>query len=114
VSSAFHCTFLQLAALTRTPKINPESRSQTNANAQRGKAATELREAFGVRGACSRFRTAPRLATAPASWTLQTLRVAVHPQKSSQLANNFDYCSAKVQKQKLRNHLPEFLISKFI
>jgi hypothetical protein len=36
---------------------------------QRGKAATELREAFGVRGACSRFRTAPRLATAPASWT---------------------------------------------
>src|ERR1017187_7083797 len=27
------------------------------------------REAFGVRGACSRFRTAPRLATAPASWT---------------------------------------------
>ena len=28
-----------------------------------------LREAFGVRGACSRFRTAPRLTTAPASWT---------------------------------------------
>ena len=27
------------------------------------------REAFGVRGACSRFRTAPRLTTAPASWT---------------------------------------------
>src|ERR1035437_3578313 len=26
------------------------------------------REAFGVRGACSRFRTAPCLATAPASW----------------------------------------------
>jgi hypothetical protein len=36
---------------------------------QRGKAATELREAFGVRGACSRFRTAPSLTTAPASWT---------------------------------------------
>jgi hypothetical protein len=69
VSSAFHCTSLQLAALTRTPKINPESRSQTNAKAQRGKAATELREAFGVRGACSRFRTAPPLTTAPASWT---------------------------------------------
>src|ERR1017187_6423468 len=30
---------------------------------QRGTAATELREAFGVRGACSRFTTAP------ASWT---------------------------------------------
>jgi predicted GH43/DUF377 family glycosyl hydrolase len=27
------------------------------------------REAIGVRGACSRFRTAPRLTTAPASWT---------------------------------------------
>jgi outer membrane lipoprotein-sorting protein len=27
------------------------------------------REAFGVRGACSRFRTGPRLTTAPASWT---------------------------------------------
>jgi hypothetical protein len=27
------------------------------------------REAFGVRGACSRFRIAQRLATAPASWT---------------------------------------------
>src|ERR1035437_2845598 len=40
-----------------------------NAKTQRGKAATELREAFGVRGACSRFRTAQRLPTAPASWT---------------------------------------------
>ena len=29
--------------------------------AQGGKAATELREAFGVRGACSRFRPAPAL-----------------------------------------------------
>jgi hypothetical protein len=28
---------------------------------QRGKAVTELREAFGVRGACSRFQTAPAL-----------------------------------------------------
>jgi hypothetical protein len=28
---------------------------------QRGKAATELREAFGVRGACSRFGTTPAL-----------------------------------------------------
>ena len=36
---------------------------------QHGNPATELREAFGVRGACSRFRTAPRLTTAPASWT---------------------------------------------
>jgi hypothetical protein len=26
---------------------------------------------------------------------LHTLRVAVHPQKPSQLANNFDYCSAE-------------------
>ena len=33
------------------------------------KLATELREAFGVRGACSRLPTAPSLATAPASWT---------------------------------------------
>jgi hypothetical protein len=39
------------------------------AKTQRDKAATELREAFGVRGACSRFRSAPRLTTAPASWT---------------------------------------------
>ena len=34
-------------------------------------------------------------AKAPASWTLQTLRVAVHPQYHSQRANNFDYCRAK-------------------
>ena len=27
------------------------------------------REAFGVRGVCSRFRNALRLTTAPASWT---------------------------------------------
>jgi hypothetical protein len=41
----------------------------TALKARRSKAATELREAFGVRGACSRFRPAPRLTTAPASWT---------------------------------------------
>ena len=39
------------------------------AKAQCSKAAAGPREAFGVRGACSRFRTAPRPATAPASWT---------------------------------------------
>ncbi len=40
-----------------------------NAKAPLSKAAADLREAFGVRGACSRFRTTRHLATAPASWT---------------------------------------------
>ena len=42
---------------------------QYRSKAQGGQAATEAREAFGVRGACSRFRTAPRHPIAPASWT---------------------------------------------
>src|ERR1035437_3014249 len=33
------------------------------------RAAVICREAFGVRGACSRFRTAPGLPITPASWT---------------------------------------------
>ena len=45
----------------------------TNAKTQRSRDATELREAFGVRGACSRFRMARRLTTALAtSCTLHT------------------------------------------
>jgi hypothetical protein len=42
---------------------------QHRSKAQGGQAATEAREAFGVRGACSRSRKAPRRPIAPASWT---------------------------------------------
>ena len=61
---------------------------------RRGKAATELREAFGVRGACSRFTTAP------ASWThsKRFARQFIH-KEPSQLANKFDYCSAAHRNQ---------------
>jgi hypothetical protein len=46
-------------------------------SAQPGKAATEMREAFGVRGACSRFRTDVCLTKAPASW-MHSKRCASH------------------------------------
>jgi hypothetical protein len=60
------------------------------------------------------FRPPPLHDSASKLDALQTLRVAVHLQKPAQPANNFGHCSAQVQKQKLRNHSPEFLISKFI
>ena len=41
----------------------------------RGNAATELREAFGVRGACSRFQTPSAYDSASKLDALQTLRV---------------------------------------
>jgi hypothetical protein len=41
------------------------------------------------------LRPPPRYDSASKLDALQTLRVAVHPQTPSQLANNFDYCSAE-------------------
>src|SRR5512144_3114919 len=38
-------------------------------NASNMQTLGRTREAFGVRGACSRFYTAPSLTKAPASWT---------------------------------------------
>jgi hypothetical protein len=60
-----------------------------------GKAATKLREAFGVRGACSRFRTIPPYDSNRKLPALQTIRVAVRAVNPLQLVNNSDYCRAR-------------------
>src|ERR1035437_172286 len=56
--------FPKLSSL-RSLRCNSRSCSQ----AVKVSVAELPREAFGVRGACSRFRTALRRTTAPASWT---------------------------------------------
>src|SRR5207245_2527994 len=76
----------------RCPDISPRSKATTKCfqekkklrksgpPRQRGKAATECREALGVRGACSRFRArwlAPKLQQA--GRTLHTLREVRQP-----------------------------------
>ena len=53
---------------------------------QHSEAATELREAFGVRGACSRFPSAPRPAKAPASWTHSIRFATCHARAFSSIA----------------------------
>jgi hypothetical protein len=64
---------------------------------RRGNAATELREAFGVCGACSRFRTAPHLTTAAASWT--------HSKRFAQISASLPLCAFTLIHPHFRLHL---------
>src|ERR1035437_8464948 len=54
---------------TRLTLAKPDEDKRRHSQATRTFVVELLRGAFGVRGACSRFRTALRLTTAPASWT---------------------------------------------
>src|SRR5438128_160725 len=55
--------------------VSPALINQQSHIAQRGTAASQPREAHGVRGACSRFGYAHTHATAPAIWT-HSMRLA--------------------------------------
>ena len=56
------------------PRLNPANIDTRPTCPQRGNAATEPREAFGVRGACSRFRRLATFDSGSKLHALQTLR----------------------------------------
>jgi hypothetical protein len=60
---------IQVAVVEDDDEIRDRCKVRQAQMTQSGRAVTELREAFAVRGACSRFQTAPSFTTAPATWT---------------------------------------------
>ena len=81
------------------------SRRGFNAEAQRGKAATEPREALGVRGACSRFRAAPALRqrqqagrTPYASRGSLSTKLTFHVSRTTHRASRLPPCPSRIKR----------------